>query len=176
MSIYQEEVIHNATCDSCDKAIIGTRYKCLNCKDFDLCQKCEKNSLNIHNKNHTFLEILYPINNMNSKFPFSVFIDEKPKIMTHYGIICDHCECVILGTRFMCINCQNYDLCESCHQKSVHYVFHQFVVAKNSLKDRKSCPYLPVFIKEVYEKKNKVEFELKELPINENRKNNITNV
>lgn len=171
MSVYQEEIKHNSICDGCDQGIIGTRYKCLNCKDFDLCSECEKNHSKLHNAKHVFLEILYPVNSINSKCPFPLFIDEEPKLMLHYGIICDNCECAILTTRYMCINCSNYDLCESCHKKACHNVFHQFIVAKRTLKDRKDCPYLPVFVREVYEKKNKEKFELKEIKLNDNSNN-----
>lgn len=32
----------NVLCDLCDQKICGTRYKCLYCDDFDLCEDCEK--------------------------------------------------------------------------------------------------------------------------------------
>lgn len=30
----------NIVCDGCDQGITGTRYKCANCPDYDLCHKC----------------------------------------------------------------------------------------------------------------------------------------
>ncbi|GFU31447.1 next to BRCA1 gene 1 protein [Nephila pilipes] len=60
-SEFQGEVVHTGIfCDNCDQLIHGIRYKCGNCSDFDLCQECESLP-NIHNKNHIFLKIRYPI-------------------------------------------------------------------------------------------------------------------
>lgn len=48
----------NVFCDGCEKEIIGSRYKCLECNDYDLCQDC-------HNKNmhpdHSMLKIVTPM-------------------------------------------------------------------------------------------------------------------
>jgi hypothetical protein len=39
--------------------IRGTRYKCINCPDFDLCALCEDQE--IHERNHVFIKIRIPI-------------------------------------------------------------------------------------------------------------------
>jgi hypothetical protein len=36
----QAEVVHNATCDLCDSRILGVRYKCTRCPDYDVCSSC----------------------------------------------------------------------------------------------------------------------------------------
>lgn len=33
------------TCDGCEGPVIGSRFKCMVCPDFDLCGKCEQNGL-----------------------------------------------------------------------------------------------------------------------------------
>merc|ERR1711862_413967 len=38
---------------------------------------------------------------------------EQPKGVAH-AAICDHCEKYIFGVRYKCINCPDFDLCESC--------------------------------------------------------------
>ena len=42
-------------------------------------------------------------------------VDLKSKAMTHFGIICDGCQMhPIVGTRFKCMQCPDYDLCMNC--------------------------------------------------------------
>jgi len=51
---------HKAWCDSCEQPIHSVRYKCANCADFDLCEKCE-NKQGVHNENHVFLKFKKPM-------------------------------------------------------------------------------------------------------------------
>jgi len=52
-------VVHGAICDHCEQQIHGIRYKCVNCNDFDLCDRCE--SLRPHDHEHLFLKIYEPL-------------------------------------------------------------------------------------------------------------------
>lgn len=54
----QAEVVHEGVrCDGCQmKPIIGARYKCAICHDFDFCSKCEDKAEHAH----PFLKIRYP--------------------------------------------------------------------------------------------------------------------
>ena len=49
-------IMHNARCDLCDTAIIGTRYKCGECPDFDTCANCFQITTEQHPK-HSFFKL-----------------------------------------------------------------------------------------------------------------------
>eukprot|EP01114_Cavostelium_apophysatum_P019302 TRINITY_DN6183_c0_g1_i1.p1 TRINITY_DN6183_c0_g1~~TRINITY_DN6183_c0_g1_i1.p1 ORF type:complete len:121 (-),score=5.55 TRINITY_DN6183_c0_g1_i1:41-403(-) len=57
----QEVVSHDGyVCDRCGmNPIVGLRYKCSTCPDFDLCSGCE--SLDLHDAKHLFLKIRKPL-------------------------------------------------------------------------------------------------------------------
>lgn len=45
-------------CNLCNKQnIVGIRYKCLFCKDFDICEDCEPESFMLHDFTHVFIKI-----------------------------------------------------------------------------------------------------------------------
>lgn len=46
-------------CDCCQRTIVGVRFKCGNCPDYDLCEHCE-NLTNIHDSTHVFLKLRRP--------------------------------------------------------------------------------------------------------------------
>ncbi|XP_052812771.1 uncharacterized protein LOC128240257 [Mya arenaria] len=46
-------------CDGCNTVIVGPRYKCGNCMDFDLCEVCESKP-GQHNPDHVFVKIRRP--------------------------------------------------------------------------------------------------------------------
>lgn len=56
----EEKVVHAAICDACNQRIVGIRYKCTSCPDYDLCEACEPNSQTVHDATHTFLKIRRP--------------------------------------------------------------------------------------------------------------------
>ncbi len=46
--------VHQANCDRCKKQIVGTRYKCRLCPDFDLCPACYPMRVMWHDEEHEF--------------------------------------------------------------------------------------------------------------------------
>ena len=57
----KEGYIHRGiTCNSCQASpICGIRYKCANCVDYDICERCEVRD--DHNKTHLFIKIRIPM-------------------------------------------------------------------------------------------------------------------
>ncbi len=51
-----QKVVHDAKCDICESyPIIGIRYKCAVCEDYDVCENCELKLIH----NHPFIKIRY---------------------------------------------------------------------------------------------------------------------
>eukprot|EP01126_Amoeba_proteus_P016411 TRINITY_DN1759_c0_g1_i3.p1 TRINITY_DN1759_c0_g1~~TRINITY_DN1759_c0_g1_i3.p1 ORF type:complete len:114 (+),score=2.47 TRINITY_DN1759_c0_g1_i3:110-451(+) len=56
-------VVHRAVCDVCNFNIVGPRYKCMNCLDYDMCSYCEGlfMTLRQHDIYHVFAKINVPL-------------------------------------------------------------------------------------------------------------------
>ncbi|KAF8910162.1 hypothetical protein CPB84DRAFT_1958637 [Gymnopilus junonius] len=104
-SVTAAPTVHLATCDLCDSRILGDRYKCINCPDFDTCESCYIITGEQHPK-HAFVRI--------HKQEDYVRPHSAPRQM-HYAT-CDGCSKRIYGARFKCMHpeCPDYDLCENC--------------------------------------------------------------
>jgi len=59
-----DKPVHEAICDGCNSRIVGIRYKCVVCPDFDLCESCE--AKNEHPAEHVLMKIKIP----RSQSPF----------------------------------------------------------------------------------------------------------
>ncbi|XP_067942385.1 uncharacterized protein [Watersipora subatra] len=122
------------TCDNCSVSpIVGTRYKCGNCLDFDLCERCELMSEVIHKAKHVFLVLRHPVRiaPSSTQLMFDFYKDETNQ-MAHTGVNCSNCKQLVVGARFKCGICDDYNLCEKCEQKCkvIHKPTHIFVKLK----------------------------------------------
>ena len=92
-------------CDGCLDAIIGSRYTCSICPEYDLCGDCFfSKEFKIHTHNHHFSEIHLSqeeAKDMN-------FLSFCPT--SHNDIYCDGCKEDILGIRMRCSVCPYFDL------------------------------------------------------------------
>ena len=58
--------------------------------------------------------------------------------LTHPGVTCDGCEAPIMGPRWKCSFCPDYDLCSQCKKKGIHdnHIFY-----KIPFRMRSSCNF-----------------------------------
>ena len=97
-------------CDGCNMhPIVGKRYKCETCPNFDFCEKCYEKEKAKH----------------NHKFGIIEKNEGKP---IHHGYICDGCnKGPIIGNRFKCTVCDDFDFCETCEEKFKDQHKHPFL-------------------------------------------------
>lgn len=62
-----QEVHTNVVCDCCDETIVGFRYKCTECFNFDLCMSCEGK---MRHREHMMLRIPSPLQTPNKWHKF----------------------------------------------------------------------------------------------------------
>ncbi|XP_075541784.1 uncharacterized protein LOC142575893 isoform X1 [Dermacentor variabilis] len=119
-------------CDACDeRGICGPRWKCLLCYDFDLCGACYMGGR--HNQEHAFLRLNMPGGTATRVPPRKTTARTQLSYLAPGGvrfdnICCDSCgHGSILGARWKCDVCANYDLCAACYLSDVHNLDHAFV-------------------------------------------------
>jgi len=144
-----EDVHKGVSCGVCNNQrwITGVRYKCGHCANFNVCsnEKCMQHHL-AEFPEHAFIIIPQPL-------PYSpsmkdmLNIQAKPLLMpfnyvpngnkVHDGIDCDSCgKKDIQDNRYMCGNCDDYNLCSECYAKDQakkHNPNHVFILVQKPL-------------------------------------------
>ena len=136
----KEIVFGKISCDGCGaKSIVGTRYKCAICKNFDYCEKCLLENAEKHN--HPFIKIYHQKMKLES-IKVVVFDEvynklepkkeeekkEENKKPIHLGVRCDGCnKYPIVGCRYKCAVCNDFDYCEECEEKFSGQHLHPFI-------------------------------------------------
>ena len=138
-------------CDGCGMfPLVGKRFKCKECPNFDFCEKCLEKNKETHKHEfdliaakkrhfHPNNKIINRINRINqakklqkklekSKTMGNIFEKKEENIKTennnlaekliHFGIICDGCGTFpLVGCRYKCAICKDFDFCEECEKK-----------------------------------------------------------
>uniref|UniRef100_A0A914XU38 ZZ-type domain-containing protein n=1 Tax=Panagrolaimus superbus TaxID=310955 RepID=A0A914XU38_9BILA len=98
---------HAARCDSCQTSpIFGSRYKCNECDNFDLCEECYSiDKFGVANTSH---------NEAHSVKMILSNLDEKAYSV--HTQCCNGCKTPKYpGNRYKCKVCSDFNLCERCH-------------------------------------------------------------
>ncbi|KAI8360527.1 hypothetical protein B0O80DRAFT_439487 [Mortierella sp. GBAus27b] len=95
-------------CDICLNSVRGVRWKCQDCPNYDLCQKCHPLARQRH-PHHTFRAIGKHVGNADQ----SNSVPQNARAAVHHAS-CDLCSKSIVGVRHKCFQCPDYDLCQGC--------------------------------------------------------------
>ncbi|RUS14462.1 hypothetical protein BC937DRAFT_93782 [Endogone sp. FLAS-F59071] len=115
-----ELVTHNGVmCDCCFTIVRGMRWKCNECSDYDLCQACKSSDRHNHPSHHGFRAIPYPRGHIHfaqaqAHAYAQAQAQNRATNTVYHAAQCDFCESMIKGIRHKCINCPDFDLCDSC--------------------------------------------------------------
>ncbi|PWN36079.1 uncharacterized protein FA14DRAFT_51584 [Meira miltonrushii] len=126
---------HNAACNLCDKRIKGIRWKCTACIDFDVCSACKATTNSTH-PFHQWMKL-----QATDALPLGVTPSDW---VIHPNVICNGCDKAIVGPRYKCINCADFDWCHSCESNpALHHVKseeepHLFLKINKPLPDARS--------------------------------------
>ncbi|KAF3479899.1 ZZ type zinc finger domain-containing protein [Arthroderma uncinatum] len=142
-------IVHGAICDVCDCIIIGTRHKCLDCPNWDVCSKCVGDVEYTH-PSHRFAALSAPL--------------PRPRMVhpeVHTGVYCDGALCqskmgreYVAGVRYKCVVCHDTDFCETCeaHPNNMHNRTHPLLKFKSPVKHVSVSAYGENDRGEVFEK------------------------
>ncbi|GAA5967322.1 hypothetical protein JCM21900_002120 [Sporobolomyces salmonicolor] len=145
----------NCFCDRCLKTIVGSRFKCKGCTNYDLCEHCVDFRCEFHPPAHTFVEIVRPgaqhtptIRGCFDQEAVAVpsFSERQPKpdeeavAPVVHSATCDLCQETIVGVRYKCLECPDYDVDASCYASVAELHPHHNFVPIREPKDFKFKP------------------------------------
>ncbi|UJR24523.1 hypothetical protein I4U23_005898 [Adineta vaga] len=144
--------VHQTECASCQMKPIchSDRYHCLECLNYDLCGRCfeKRRETDKHSSGHAMVHFKLP-----NEF-LGIHVDDIQHDVTlhnlkqmnilrneiHKGIVCDGIcqEKILIGLRFKCDICPNYNLCEICAIKKhsctkLHERNHPLILTSNNV-------------------------------------------
>ncbi len=122
----KKEVHSLVTCDGCKMfPLVGKRYKCQSCPNFDFCEECYKKKKAKHGHSFKHVETRVLLKEVLKKFSLKTENNNGKPI--HHMYSCDGCGMnPIVGIRYKCSICDNFDYCENCeeiHQNEHNHPF-----------------------------------------------------
>ena len=122
----EKEIHMFVRCDGCNmKPIVGKRYKCQVCPNFDFCEKCFEKEKEEHK--HDFKTVAQKLFFKKHWEHFKEMKKSEGKAI-HYGYICDGCQMEpIIGNRYKCTVCNDFDYCDACEEKYRNEHNHPFL-------------------------------------------------
>lgn len=95
----------DAWCNACHAVLHGERFRCLTCPDWDACATCHAAAATVH-PGHKFVHL-----SAHDTIPTRPVPDQW---VPHPHVACNGCRAEILGPRYKCTVCTDYDLCTAC--------------------------------------------------------------
>ena len=123
----KKEVHVLVSCDGCHMhPLIGKRYKCEKCPNFDFCEACYEKEKQKHGHPFKIVETNKILKQIYDKIcPKSQNSEGKA---IHNKVSCDGCGMYpIIGTRYKCSSCDNFDYCENCEKIYRNEHNHKFI-------------------------------------------------
>ena len=127
----KKEIHHFVTCDGCQmNPLVGKRYKCECCPNFDFCQECYRKQKEKHGHSFKQIETNSLMKQILQKFSRKTENSEGKPV--HSLVSCDGCGMgPIVGARFKCSICDNFDYCENCEELYKNEHNHPFIKIYN---------------------------------------------
>ena len=125
--IEKKEIHHFVTCDGCKMSpLVGKRYKCECCPNFDFCEECYKKKSEKHGHSFKKVETDELMKEILKKFSKKTENSEGKPV--HPFVSCDGCGMgPIVGVRYKCSICDNFDYCENCEELYKNEHNHPFI-------------------------------------------------
>ncbi|CAD8050351.1 unnamed protein product [Paramecium primaurelia] len=140
MSISEIHQIDYHKCYFCDDNLEYKKYfRCIICNDFQICEECNTHKREQeHPNNHIFIQCNHVIEwNKLKQDSYIKLMKQKVDLLKyfkihsvniHEQITCDGCEnSPILGYRYQCCECSDFDLCKICIKEFKHDETHNFI-------------------------------------------------
>ncbi|EGR50604.1 uncharacterized protein TRIREDRAFT_75794 [Trichoderma reesei QM6a] len=120
------------TCNCCVQELPEAEFlHCTTCEDYDLCHACFGKDAHGHHPKHSFVPAV-----PGSRIPDHIAIKMKAGRNQAHNAICDGCDKYITGVRHKCLDCPDWDYCDTCVlSAAVTHVSHRFVPIYEPLAD-----------------------------------------